>query len=67
MYEAFRRSTSSSLKRKTLVEGPFDGSRTVVALLPGNRTDFFNYIPIYIYIYIYIYMDITLQKFRLQE
>ena len=28
VYEAFRRSTSSSLKAKTLVEGPFDGSRT---------------------------------------
>ena len=29
VYEAFRRPTSSSLKRKTLLEGPFDGSRTV--------------------------------------
>ena len=29
VYEAFRRSISSSLKRKTLVEGPFDGSHTV--------------------------------------
>ena len=29
VYEAFHRSTSSSLKPKTLVEGPFDGSRTV--------------------------------------
>ena len=29
VYETFRRSTSSSLKPKTLVEGPFNGSRTV--------------------------------------
>ena len=29
VYKAFCRSTSSCLKRKTLVEGPFDGSRTV--------------------------------------
>ena len=28
-HEAFRRSASSSLKPKTLVEGPFDGSRIV--------------------------------------
>ena len=28
-YEVFPRSTSSSLKPKTLVQGPFDGSRTV--------------------------------------
>ena len=28
-YVAFGRSTSSSLKPKTLIEGPFDGLRTV--------------------------------------
>ena len=36
-YEAFRRSASSSLKPKTLVEGPFDGSLDflkVVRLFP---------------------------------
>ena len=32
MYEAFRRFTLSSLKPKTLVEGPFNGSRTVYRL-----------------------------------
>ena len=32
VYEAFHRSTLSSLKPKTLVEGPFDGLRTVYCL-----------------------------------
>ena len=32
MYEALSRSTSSSLKPKTLVEGPLDGSHTVYDL-----------------------------------
>ena len=41
VYEAFRRSTSSSLKAKTLVEGPFDGSRTFTVrhlCLPSSYT-----------------------------
>ena len=29
LYEVFRRSTLSSLKPKTLVGGPFDGSHTI--------------------------------------